>query len=197
MIKVEICSPTINKSPLGFIAFDEEKQQEIELAIEKRIASIDSKNKIIYTFVVLKDGSGREYLVPVKYYMWLGCGQVKTASVLMRTFKRENLTVYTFEIKSLDYPDISTIEDVKQPLTETCKELSQNYIFEYTRVCSDIRLVFNNQYSGYAFKMGYCTIDKVGENIPVYFIGDKNSKDLRYRKIDLNGETYLTDLEVV
>lgn len=183
-------STIINLSVMG-------NPTQLNLKIVNRYCDLDIKNKLVDFYLEVSNGK-LSFVIPVKFYEFICASQTDNIVCDYYKLKDNNGVVNYVEIASFDKPVIEILPDVPNQLRPDCNMISEGYLHQYSSSTLSASKVLSVGDSRIA--TGY-TITTILDGVYVRamtslkYLLDTRKQKIFYRKILLNGEIFITDVE--
>ena len=174
-----------------------ETPTQLNLIVTNRYCDMDIKNYILNFYLEVTNGK-LSFTIPVKYYEFVACSQTnKVVCDYFKVFDGQRKLNFV-QIASFDKPVISIIPEVPNPLKEDCNILMEGYQHQYKDLATGTRVLSVSE-MGIATGYTVANINNGSTYIRALTSLDMmtnfEKQKIYYRKIIINNELYITDLE--
>lgn len=174
-----------------------ENPTQLNLTVINRYCDMDIKNKILNFYLELTNGKF-SFTIPVKYYEFVACSQ--TNKIVCDYFKVSDgqRKLNFVQVASFDKPVINIIPEVPNPLREDCNVLMEGYQHLYKDLATGTKVL---SIGNMGIATGY-TVANINEGstyvraiTSLDMMMNFERQKIYYRKILINNELFITDLE--
>lgn len=195
----DIRAPELKFNPIALDFIEVVSSTEVKLKIVKRYVTLNS-DKTLSLHAELTDGR-ISLIIPVKYYIWLALEFTTYVICDYLKFRSANKEFNLVQIRDLNNVNLDIAKVVSNPLADGNFQIPEKYCISYEENCLTKKML--NCYSpGLAYGMGtgsiksnsiyargLCDIDTL--------LDTKSHYKIKYREIDINNSTYITDIELI